>query len=335
MIVKEKGKMKKLVRVFKKYLKKFTLNIKRSWRKLKYLDKTQFQYFVVTSFIGAFCLFTSTTYSIFTISKYLNAATITIAKLSYTLSSTTTGYSNGNITVAAGDTVYVDLTLKSLNKITTKYALNYSSPSSDVSVYYSENLKNNMSGTIGSSGSSITLRVVIVNSGSASATVNLTVAGGYVKNSLSSNITDGYYEQDLVIRTTLLDENFENATQASEFPDKTGNYAYYKTVCSEDANATWDYANWSLNIEDTSIQMSCDVFFKKMTNDIELYYMLSDANGKNGVLSDSVPNDGTYEYKSVTCSTDATATWDSSNWKFSISGMTENTLCIGYFNKTS
>ncbi len=44
-----------------KYIKKFTISFKRSWRKLKYLDKTQFNYFVVTGFLGLFCMFTGTT----------------------------------------------------------------------------------------------------------------------------------------------------------------------------------------------------------------------------------------------------------------------------------
>ena len=90
------------------FFKKFTSNLKRSWRKLKYLDKTQFNYFIVTSFIGIFCLFTGFSYSRFTVSKYLSAATITIAKLNYTLSSSTSGYSNGSISVGAGETAYVD-----------------------------------------------------------------------------------------------------------------------------------------------------------------------------------------------------------------------------------
>ena len=115
-------------------------NLKKAWRKFKYLDKLQFNYFIITSFIGAFCLFTGVTYSAFTISKKLNAAVITIAKLNYTLAEngTSTGYNNGSVSVGAGETVTLNLRLTSSNVSETRYALNYIEQQG-IQVYYSHN----------------------------------------------------------------------------------------------------------------------------------------------------------------------------------------------------
>ena len=306
--------------------------IKKQWRKLKYLDRTQLSYFVVTTFIGAFCLFTGGTYSYFTITKHLNAATITIAKLNYNLSSTTEGYTNGNITVPAGETIFVDLNLESLNSIETKYALKYNTEATGVEVYYSENIGNNMQGVIGSRGSNITLRVVIVNNGTGNANINLTVDGGYIKNSLSTNITRGYFEKDIVVRTVLLDENLGNAIIEQDFPSKTGEYVYFRTQCTEDATATWDNENWTLNIDDIQKQIACDVYFKKPKSDIEIYFNLIDTDGTSRLV-ENVPNDGTYQYKQSKCNTGANSIWDNNAWALSIDDIKERTVCVADFTK--
>ncbi len=322
--------MEKAKKYMNKLFKKISISIKRSWRKLKYLDKTQLNYFIVTSFIGLFCVFTATTYSLFTVTKYLNAAVITIAKLNYTLSSSTSGYSNGSITVDAGKTLAVDLTLTSSNSFKTKYALNYNTSATDVSVYYSQNLKNNMVGTVGTSGSSINMRVVIVNDGSTSATINFTIAGGYTQNSLTSNISSGYYEQDITIRTVLYDENFANPTSASSFPDQN-NYAYYKTECTESANPVWDNDINTLNLGNLTKQNSCDVYFKKITSDIEIYFNLTDSAGNSTFTKDAPPKDGSYTFTGATCNSNATATWNSDSWNLSVTGIDAKTLCVATF----
>lgn len=313
-------------------MKKLMSKIKRQWRKIKYLDKTQLSYFVVTGFIGAFCLFTAGTYSYFTIIKDLNAATITIAKLKYNLSSTTSGYSEGNISVPAGETKVVDLTLESLNNIETKYALNYSTSESGIEVYYSENLRNNMMGLIGPVGSDITMRVVIVNSGTTAANVNLTATGGYVKNTLTTNITQGYFEADIVVRTVLLDENAENAILEQNFPTKDGEYVYFRTSCSEDVTPSWDNENWKLNLGEISGQIACDVYFKKMAYDVEIYIGLEKKDG-SFVLSTEVPSASAYTFNRTECNNSATATWDETARELVLANTTSKTICVGYFKE--
>ncbi len=314
-------------------MNKIFSKIKRQWRKIKYLDKTQLSYFVITGFIGAFCLFTGGTYSYFTITRNLSAATITIAKLNYNLSSTTSGYTDGSISVPAGGTTIVELTLESLNNIETKYALNYNSLSPDVKVYYSENLKNNMQGTIGATGSDIAMRVVIVNNGAAAATVNFTVNGGYVKNTLGpSNITEGYFEADVTLRTTLLNENMDNALVNQDLPPQNGEYVYFRTQCNENVNATWDNTNWKLDLGEVDKQIACDVYFKKMANDLETYYGLVKKDG-TVAISQEAPNETAYTFSKAECNTETTATWNATSKQLELSNLNDKTICIGYFNE--
>lgn len=313
-------------------MNKIFSKIKRQWRKIKYLDKTQLSYFVVTGFIGAFCLFTGGTYSYFTITKNLNAATITIAKLSYNLTSTTNGYSNGSISVPAGGTTVVDLTLESLNSIETKYVLNYNSASSDVKVYYSHNNRNNVQGIIGPTGSDVAIRVVIVNNGAGAANVNLTVSGGYIKNTLNpSNITEGYFESDITVRAILMDESMANSIIDQDIPAKDGEYVYFRTQCNENADATWNSESWTLDLG-VEKQVACDVYFKKMGSDIETYYGLIKKDGTVSITSET-PSAEQYTFARTECNTNATATWDETNRQLSLSNITDKTICTGYFNE--
>lgn len=308
--------------------------IKQSFRKLKYLDKTQLNYFLVMSFLLEFCLFTGTTYSYFTFSKHLNAATITIAKLNYNLSSPSSDYANGSITVLPGEKKAIDLNLASLNKIKTKYALKYSTQVSGVKVYYSESYKNNMAGTIGPEGSNISMRVIIVNNGSSTAKVGLTISGGYLQNTLETNITEGYFEEDIVIRTVLLENGLTNGIIGENFPEKGGEYSYFKTECSKDVDATWDNETWQLEIGGIKSRIACDVYFKKMTSDIETYFVLQGSEGSQ-TYTTVVPNDGTYTFDRATCNTGATATWDETEWKMNISNIQKQTICTGYFKQSA
>ncbi len=313
-------------------MNKIFSKFKRQWRKIKYLDKTQLSYFVVTGFIGAFCLFTGGTYSYFTITKSLNAATITIAKLNYNLSSTTSGYNDGNISVPAGGTTFVDLTLESLNAIETKYALNYSTSSSDIQVYYSENIKYNMQGVIGPTGSDITMRVVIVNNGASASNVNLTVNGGYVKNNITSNIVNGYFETDITVRTILMDETMSNSIVDQDFPTKDGEYSFFRVQCSQNVGATWDNENWNLSLGEIDTQVACDVYFKKMAYDLETYYGLVK---KDGTLefTQAAPDENLYTFDRAQCNNDSTATWDTENRQLVLSNISNKTICLGYFNE--
>lgn len=316
---------------------RFLKKVKKGYRQLKYLDKTKANYFIVTSFIGLFCTFTMVTYSAFTFSKTLNAAVITVGKLKYTLSSTSPRFSNGVVTLNSGETLIIDLSLSSLNSFQSKYALQYSSQSSDVEVYYSHDIGNNMSGIIGNTGSNINMKIVLVNSGSSSATVNLNVIGGYTHNNLeSSNITIGYYEADIVTRIHELDSNLENDTRVNEVPSENDDYGYLRSVCNSAASPSFDVTNWELNLGAMTNQIACDVYFKEMTEDLEIYYLLQD-NGAtivdDGELVTTLPASG-YTFREASCMS-GTATWNPSNRKLTVSGVTGKNICVAYFNSNS
>lgn len=306
--------------------------IKQSFRKIKYLDKTQLRYFIVMSFLVGFCLFTGGTYSYFAFSKHLNAATIAIAKLNYTLSSTDSGYTNGTITIGPGETKSLELTLNSFNSMDTKYALRYSTNNPGVKVYYSQNNANNMSGVIGPRGSSITMRVVIDNTSSTSDTVTFTIKGGYLQNELSTNITDGYYEADIIVRAILLEDDFENGLIGENFPAKTSDYVYLRTQCTGDVQASWDRENWKLNLDNITHRESCDVYFKKVTKDIEIVYVLKGSNGQV-TYATSTPDDS-YAFEKAECSSEATAEWDASSKKLNVSNISDRTVCVAHFKQS-
>ena len=318
-------------------------SLKRAWRKLKYLDKTQFNYFVVTGFIGFFCLTTAFSYAAFVVSNTINnAITLRIAKLNYTLqasgtpSNATVNCSDTSctITVAANTTGMATFTLTSQNPIITKYALSYSSKGDKTNVYYSQNLTYNMVGTIGTTGSDVVLRVVVENTNaSASENAVISVTGGYLQNGLTSNITNGYYEQDVTLRTILMDENFSiSDTTQTTFPSRTAGYAYYKTECTEESNPVWDFDTWSLDLNKVTKQISCDVYFKKLTTgkDLEIAYKIIDANG-NVTMSNEVITDSNYGYQGTTCSSNASGSWSRVDGKITISNVDGQTLCVATF----
>ena len=336
---KEKGKLiynklhlSKLVKAFRKFKKVF----KKNYKKLKYLDKTTYRFYIVTAVIAIFCTFTTTTYSIFTLSKTLNAAIITIAKLNYSLSSTDSAFNNGVVSVPANKTVAIDLTLNSLNEEATKYALNYASSNPDVKVYYSMNYENNMAGVIGAQPSAISMRIVVENNSNSASTATLTVAGGYTHNTLTSNITEGYYESDIVARIYTEDENFENLSQVTEFPNASSGYVYYDTNCNEKATPVWKSQNGTLELNNITKRIVCNVYFKKLSNDIEVYYELRDADGLNSQRANTVPTDGSYVFQSAHCSdSNVVANWNSTTGQMEITNITQKTLCVALFNAST
>ena len=360
-------------------IKHFVKNAKKSWRKLKYLDKTQLNYYIITGFIAAFCVFTGSTYAALTYTTYVTVGNITTAKLSYNLAidsctygtnyasnctyDNNTGDAFPTVTVPANTTVYVDMTITSRNNnytnytsrgFNTKYAIDYSkvntgittfSGSDNVLVYYSQNNPYNMDGLIGPYGSSITpIRAVIVNNNDSNQTVYFTAVGGYTQNTLYSNISTGFYEKDLTLRTIVLDSDFSviSTSLSASFPENTASasYAYMRSVCTEDeATVTWDNDEWELNVDSES-PVSCDVYFKKMCNgsnicsDVEIVYFVREADGSESVSNTSPDN--TYTYTGYTCNNNATLsspTWNSttSTWDFNISGINGTTLCTAYF----
>lgn len=318
-------------------VRRFFKKVKKGYRQLKYIDKTKANYFIVTSFLGLFCTFTMVTYSAFTFSKTLNAAVITIGKLKYTLSSESNKFSNGVVSLDAGETLVLDLSLSSLNSFESKYALKYSTESENVEVFYSHDVGNNTSGVIGASGSNIGMKLVLVNSGEASATVNLNVLGGYTHNNLeASNITIGYYEADIVTRIHQLNSNLGNDTRVSEFPESTSGYGYLRSVCNNPANPVFDKENWKLNLNAMTSQIACDVYFKEMTDDLEIYYLLQETGAtkiSDGQIANEVPASG-YTFREASCIS-GTPSWDSVNNKLSVSGFDGGNICVAYFNKTS
>lgn len=315
-------------------MKRIIKSIKKIHRKLKYLDRTKKRYFTTMIFISSFSLFIGVTYSYFYITEHLSVATIAIAKLNYTLSSTSDRFNAENKTVSlnAGETLSLTLTLKSLNAQETKYALSYNA-NAPVKVYYSEEFKNNMTGVIGITNSEIVLHIILVNSGTTDETVNLITKGGYLQNILTSNITEGFFPQDadVIVRTTLLDENLENSYTTTEFPTKESDYAYFKTDCSSStATPIWDNEAWNLKVNDVTERTNCDVYFKKVTNDIETYYLVIESDGSKKYLT-TAP-DTTYAFKSASCN-QGTATWNNDTQQLELTDIGEKNVCIAEFTK--
>lgn len=309
--------------------RKLTTSIKKSLRRLKYLDKTQSSYFIVTSFLAAFLMFTGFTYSYFTLSNKIGNATISIAKLGYSLSSPLEGYTNDTITVPAGETIFLDLDLRSFNSQKTRYALNYKINSGEVAVYYSENLKKNTEGIIGPKGSIINLRIVLVNSGTIDASVSFEVNGGYLQNTVSSNIVNGYFEQDQTIRYVVYDEEFDNSIVQSTIPEK-GTHSFYKAECSNGGTPVFDETNWTFSIGN-EVQTSCDVYFKKANTGLEKYYRVTGTNGITLTSMNKPDTTGEYIYESSKCSNNAVYTFDETTFEFNVTSSTPNTLCVADF----
>lgn len=301
---------------------------KASIYKLKYADKSKSRLFVVLSFIVVFGLFVGLSYSEFIATDEMNAINIKIADLNFTLSNDNTRGSS-SINVGANETKIINFTLTSQNNIQAKYALNYESSSNDIKVYYSNNAQNNMSGIIGTSGASIHFRVVIVNSSKKDETVSFSLTSGYVnQEDLKSNITEGYYEEALVKRTILLDENFENAIEAVSNPSIDSDYLYFDTICSEEANITWNINKNDVDIETESPSIACDVYFKKASKqDIELVYNVID-NQKFNVISEGTIDYNKYTYISSHCNNEAIIEFDNTTHEVTISDITSKTLCV-------
>lgn len=315
---------------------KFTKSLKKIFKRIKYYDKTKTRFFTSMIVISAFTLFIGSTYSYFAITEHLNAATIAIANLKYTLSSPSDRFNidDMSIQVNSGETLELELVLKSLNTQSTKYALDYTSDNENAKVYYSEKYKNNMSGIIGITNSEISLHIIIVNTSTSSQKVNLTPKGGYLQNTIVSNITEGYYpnDADIVVRTTLLNEDLSVSYSGEDFPAKDGEYTYFKTDCSSNTTAQWDNETWSLSLDNIEEKTSCEVYFKKMASDIETYFQITDTNGTKTYV-DTIPNNGSFTFNKVICNNDSQATWDNEAWKLNINGMSDHTICIAEFTK--
>lgn len=148
------------------------------------------------AFISLFCLFISTTYSYFHFLKHLDSTIITVAKLKYELTSTNNNFTNNSITVEPGETLELQLDLKSLNSENTKYALNYSGDEL-VKVFSYEKLEQNVKGIIGGLNSIINIHLIIENKSNREQTVQFTLKGGYLQNDIESGSQNGYWKGDI------------------------------------------------------------------------------------------------------------------------------------------
>ena len=173
-------------------MNKLLRKLKKAYKKIKYRDRLTTRFYITFISISSFILFLGGTYSYFNIFEHDNAAVITISKLKYMLTSTNTDYKENSITVNAGQTLDLTLNLKSLNNIRTRYALVYASPSSDVKVYYDGLRDQNVLGEISTLNSIIDIKLVIENKSSSPQTVTFELKGGYLQNTLDSNITEQY-----------------------------------------------------------------------------------------------------------------------------------------------
>lgn len=165
------------------------------FKKLKYMDKSHSRFFAIMIFLAGFCLFTGVTYSFFALSKYLNSATLSIAKLKYELSSDNERFENSSIVVSAQEKLELNLNIKSLNNALTKYALNYQTDSDLVKIFYKDELEQNVSGTIGSLNSVLNAKIIIINESTENVNISFSIEGGYLQNELVSNINTKYVEE--------------------------------------------------------------------------------------------------------------------------------------------
>ncbi len=149
----------------------------------------------------AFTLVLGLSYSafIFTTGNY-RSTELLIGKLNYGISlkedGSTSSVSGSTVTVPQNTKAYFIVTITSVNSIDSKYALAYKSSNSSVTVNYTDRTSWNSTGFIkgyDDNTYSKKVRIVINNSSSSSAVVNLAVYGGYSFNTIEAiNIGNGY-----------------------------------------------------------------------------------------------------------------------------------------------
>lgn len=302
--------------------------IKSAFYKIMHVDKNRSRFLAMLGIILAFVVFMGISYSEFIVEEEENAINIRVADLSYSLTNDSVKDSS-KIEVEANKIKVVTFSLTSKNSIPTKYALNYNASSKNIEVFYSHNERNNMSGIIGTDGATITLRVVIVNNSTNKENVTFDINGGYAsQEDLSSNIVEGYYEEPLVKRIILLDENYDNAKEAVSNQELNSDYLYFDTVCTEDANITWDIYKNDIDIDTKSPNIACDIYFKKaVKQDIELVYRVIDPS-KLIIIKEGSIDYSKYRYSSAHCNNDAIIEFDEDKLEVTIKNVTSRTLCV-------
>lgn len=105
-----------------------------------------------------------------------------VGELNYKIESNS--LANNQITVDASESVMFDITITSLNEISSKYELYYNTDSDDVTVGYLTTTVDSVGGDIAKNEIK-TIKVKIMNNSSASQTITFGVEGGYAANDLS------------------------------------------------------------------------------------------------------------------------------------------------------
>jgi len=167
---------------------------------------------------------------------------------------------NNKITVNAGAIEKVSLTLKSLNKINSKYELYYTlnTTNSDVSVGYSIDTKDSVLGTIDANGiKNITL--VIKNSSNQNVTVTLGVTGGLMNNILvlsKGNSLNQLIEIPKSFAQIILDNNniiSTSPTLTNSSNNTSDASGLYKSIATNSGDPTYYFRG---NVENNYVEFA-------------------------------------------------------------------------------
>ncbi|HBA37430.1 MAG TPA: hypothetical protein DCY94_01775, partial [Firmicutes bacterium] len=125
-------------------------------------------------------------------------------------------------------------------------------------------------------------------------------------------------------------ENFDNSTQVFNFPEKD-DYAFYEVECSNGVTGSFDTMNWTFSRNDREKQTSCDVYFKKVNEDNEIYYKIMGNNETSKISKNKPDNNGLYRYRNISCSNVKDYSFDETTFDFKINEYEKNALCVVNF----
>ena len=178
------------------------MNILRNLRKLERILTSKFN--KLSFVVAGFCLFFGMTFGLFivTTGKY-KASEMYIGNLMYTMNlrvvENSEAVSGNTVTIPDEYTYTVMVDIGSLNPIRSKYKLQYKTNCTECQVFISDVTGWNYSGSINPKEVDIdkkTVKVIIINTSGASATVDFGVTGGYNYNTVNSIAKlDGYSEK--------------------------------------------------------------------------------------------------------------------------------------------
>lgn len=133
-------------------------------------------------FVAILVVVLSNSYALFQRQLAVGNANLQVGELQYSMSSTSLNENNA-ITVEAGKSITFDITITSLNDISSKYELYYNSDSNDVTVGY---LTTTVDPAVGETtkNETKTISVKIINNSSTSQTIVFGVEGGFLNSEL-------------------------------------------------------------------------------------------------------------------------------------------------------